>query len=184
MYVLETESRTRNPSITSNIKTAKIIFSRKLFLARNMKEHDSWQYGYYCWRMHLPAGLLSKLNQRLILSTGTSRFHGLKYYLKLNWTSWPYSSNELYRPSDRCLSAKLVPNFAGTACCMVSATNSHGHYSGFSRPEPLLFHSSSSSIVLTRLSGPCSRPPTSQKNLVEPGIEPGTSVSVATNSDH
>jgi hypothetical protein len=33
----------------------------------------------------------------------------------------------------------------------------------FSRPEPVLFHSSSSSIVLTRLSGPPSRPLTSQK---------------------
>jgi hypothetical protein len=34
---------------------------------------------------------------------------------------------------------------------------------GFSRPEPLLFHSSSFSVVLTRLSGPRSRPPTYQK---------------------
>jgi hypothetical protein len=33
----------------------------------------------------------------------------------------------------------------------------------FSWPEPLLFHSSSSSIILTRLSGPRSRPTTSQK---------------------
>jgi hypothetical protein len=33
----------------------------------------------------------------------------------------------------------------------------------FSTPEPLLSHSSSYSIVLTRLSGPRSRPPTSQK---------------------
>jgi hypothetical protein len=36
-------------------------------------------------------------------------------------------------------------------------------YSRFSRPEPLLFLSSSSSIVLTRLGGPRSRPTTSQK---------------------
>jgi hypothetical protein len=27
-------------------------------------------------------------------------------------TSWPESVSELYRPSDRCLSAKLVPTFA------------------------------------------------------------------------
>jgi hypothetical protein len=33
----------------------------------------------------------------------------------------------------------------------------------FSRPEPLLFHSSRSSIILTRLSGPRSRYTTSQK---------------------
>jgi hypothetical protein len=36
-------------------------------------------------------------------------------------------------------------------------------YSRFSRPEPLLLLPSSSSIVLTRLSGPRSRPTTSQK---------------------
>jgi hypothetical protein len=36
-------------------------------------------------------------------------------------------------------------------------------YSWFSRPEPILFHSSSPSILLTRLSGPCSRPTTLRK---------------------
>src|SRR5215469_10037536 len=54
----------------------------------------------------------------------------------------------------------------------------------FSRPEPLLFYSSSSSVDLPRLSGPRSRPTTTQKNLAAPGIEPETSVSVAKNSDH
>jgi hypothetical protein len=39
-------------------------------------------------------------------------------------------------------------------------------FSGLSRPEPLLFLSSSSSVVLRRVSGPRSRP-TAQ------GIEPG-----------
>jgi hypothetical protein len=29
-----------------------------------------------------------------------------------NWTPWPESASELYRPSDRLLSAKLVPTFA------------------------------------------------------------------------
>jgi hypothetical protein len=31
-----------------------------------------------------------------------------------------------YRPSDRRLSAKLVPAFAGRGCCVISAKNSHG----------------------------------------------------------
>jgi hypothetical protein len=35
-----------------------------------------------------------------------------------------------------------------------------------------------------RLSGPRSRPTTSQKNLVAPEIEPETSASLARNSDH
>jgi hypothetical protein len=41
-----------------------------------------------------------------------------------------------------------------------------------------------SSVILTRLSGLHSRPATSQKNLVAPGIKPGTSGSVARDSDH
>jgi hypothetical protein len=45
-------------------------------------------------------------------------------------------------------------------------------YSRSSRPEPLFFLPSSSSVVLTRLSGPCSRPTASRKNLVSLGIEP------------
>jgi hypothetical protein len=43
-----------------------------------------------------------------------------------NWTPWPQSASELYRPSDRRLLAKLVPTFADTECRMVSATDSHG----------------------------------------------------------
>src|SRR5215468_6476639 len=70
---------------------------------------------------------------------------------------------------------------------VVSATGPHGRKSLFSRPESLLFHSSSSSVDLTRLtrlSGPRSRPTTTQKNLAAPGTEPETSAYVARNSDH
>jgi hypothetical protein len=74
---------------------------------------------------------------------------------------WPESVSELYQPRDCQLSYKLVPT-------SVDRGVSHGQrgvwpYSRFSRPESLYFPSSSSSIVLTRLSGPCSRPTTSQK---------------------
>jgi hypothetical protein len=58
-------------------------------------------------------------------------------------------------------------------CRVVSAADTLRLYSRFPRPEQLLFLPSSSSIVLTRLSGPRSRRTTSQKNLVAPGIEPG-----------
>jgi hypothetical protein len=37
------------------------------------------------------------------------------------------SASELYRPSDLCLSAKLVATFADRGCRVVSATDSHGH---------------------------------------------------------
>jgi hypothetical protein len=58
---------------------------------------------------------------------------------------------------------EVVPTFAGRGCYVVSATDSHGRFSRFSRPEPLPLFSSSSSVVITRLSGPRSRSPTCQK---------------------
>jgi hypothetical protein len=73
-----------------------------------------------------------------------------------------YSASELYRPSDRRLSAKLVPTFADRGVAW-SAQRIPRPLILFSSPEPLLFHSSSPSIILTRLSGPRSRPTTSQK---------------------
>jgi hypothetical protein len=75
-------------------------------------------------------------------------------------TPWPESAIELYRPSDRRLSAKLVPTFVVSRG---QRDESLRPYSRLSRPEPLLFHPCSSSIVLTRLSGPRSRQITSQK---------------------
>jgi hypothetical protein len=44
---------------------------------------------------------------------------------------WPYSASELYWPSDRRLSAKLVPTFADRGCRMVSTTDPHGRILGF-----------------------------------------------------
>jgi hypothetical protein len=78
-------------------------------------------------------------------------------------TPWPQSASELYRPSHRHLLAKLVPTFADRGCRVVSATDPHGRILGFLDPKRLLIHSSSSSIVLTKLSGPRSRPTTSPK---------------------
>jgi hypothetical protein len=78
-------------------------------------------------------------------------------------TQWPESSSELYRSSDRRLSAKLVPTFTDTGCHVISVTDLLRQYSWFSKPEPLLFLPSSSSVVLTRPSGPHFRPTTSQK---------------------
>jgi CBS-domain-containing membrane protein len=46
-------------------------------------------------------------------------------------TPWPESASELYRPSDRRLSAKLVSTFADTGCHVVSVTDSYGRILGF-----------------------------------------------------
>jgi hypothetical protein len=56
---------------------------------------------------------------------------------------------------------------------VVSVTHPYGRILGFLDRSRFLFLPSSFSIVFTRLSGPRSRPTTSQKNLEEPGIEPG-----------
>jgi hypothetical protein len=53
----------------------------------------------------------------------------------------------------------------------------------FLEPEPLLFHSSSSSVILTRLTTTFQTHYFSE-NMVAPGIEHGTSGSVAKNCDH
>jgi hypothetical protein len=47
--------------------------------------------------------------------------------------------SELYRPSDRCFSAKWLPTFANKGCHVVSVTSLRP-YSRFSRQEPLLFY--------------------------------------------
>jgi hypothetical protein len=61
------------------------------------------------------------------------------------------------------LVGEVVPTFADRGCCMVSATDSHGRKSRYSRLDPLLFLPSSSSVILTRLSRPHSRLAASQK---------------------
>jgi hypothetical protein len=46
-------------------------------------------------------------------------------------TSWPESVSELYRPSDRRLSVKIVPTFADKGCLMVSVADPYGQILGF-----------------------------------------------------
>jgi hypothetical protein len=64
--------------------------------------------------------------------------------------------------TDLHLSAKLIPTFADRGCHVVSVTSLQLYFQ-ISRPEQLLFLSSSSSVVLTRLSRPCSTSTTTQK---------------------
>jgi hypothetical protein len=61
------------------------------------------------------------------------------------------------------LVGEVSTNFCGWRVSRGQHNGSPRPYSWISRLELLLFLPSSSSIVLTRLSGPCSRPTTSQK---------------------
>jgi hypothetical protein len=82
------------------------------------------------------------------------------------------------RLSDRRLSAKLVPTLADIGCRVVSAMVPPQSFNfGF-------LDRSRSSIIITRLSGPRSRPTTSQKKLGSAWNRTRTCVSVARNFDH
>jgi hypothetical protein len=86
------------------------------------------------------------------------------YCIKNKQTPWPESANELHRPSDHRLWAKLAPNFADRGCHVVSVTDPYDRILGYlDRSEVATFLPSSSSIVFTRLSGPRTRPINSQK---------------------
>jgi hypothetical protein len=90
----------------------------------------------------------------LLLSNGA--IHQIIYIqLKLN------SASEVYRPCGRRLSMKLVLTFPDRGVPRGERDESLWPYSRLSRPEPLLFLPSSSSVVLISLSGPLSRPTTS-----------------------
>jgi hypothetical protein len=47
-----------------------------------------------------------------------------------NLTPWSESTSELYLPSDRRLSAKLVPKFADIECEVISVTDLYGRILG------------------------------------------------------
>jgi hypothetical protein len=66
------------------------------------------------------------LTQRHISKGG---FCGVKRNKKE--TPWHESASELYRPSHRRLSAKLVPIFADRGCLVVSVTDPYGRILGF-----------------------------------------------------
>jgi hypothetical protein len=89
----------------------------------------------------------------------------------------------LYRPSDRRLSAKLVPNIAAREVSRGQRGGCLGPESRFSSPEPLPFLSCNSSFVLTRLSVPRSRPLLVRKSG-SAGNRTRISGFIARNSDH
>jgi hypothetical protein len=82
-------------------------------------------------------------------------------------------TNYTDRLSDRRLSAKLVPTLADRGCRVVSATNSTAVDFGFIDRSRYFLEIAPQLSIITRLSGPRSRPTIPQKNLIAPGIEPG-----------
>jgi hypothetical protein len=147
--------------------------TRKILFLLNQATEGAREYDIY----HITGKILSVLhpdesrtNMYYLPRRETSIFRqqdGLIFACLTKKTPWPQSASELYRPSDRRLSAKLVSTFCGYRLPRGQRDESIRPYSRLSRPEPLLFLPSSSSVVLTRLSGPCSRITTF--HLVVPG---------------
>jgi hypothetical protein len=121
------------------------------------------------YRMNVPKYIMQiytvvSRNYSEILRVNSTEFAGQQSSIKNSKRiPWPESASELYRPSNRRLSAKLVLTFADRGVSYSQRGGSLRPESPFSRPEPLLFLPSSSSIVLTRPSGPRSSFTTSLK---------------------
>jgi hypothetical protein len=78
-------------------------------------------------------------------------------------TPWPESASELHRPSDHLVSAKLVTTFADKDVAKSALRIPCNRNLGFLDRSPYFFFQVLLSVVLTGLSGPRSRPTTSQK---------------------
>jgi hypothetical protein len=67
--------------------------------------------------------------------------------VKLKVSSWPQSASELYRPSDRRLSAKLVSTSAARGCRVISATIIYGSILGFLNRSRYFFFQVASQLL-------------------------------------
>jgi hypothetical protein len=89
-------------------------------------------------------------------------------------TPWPQSVSELYRPSDRRLSAEFVTTFADIRCCVVSATDPYGSILGFLERIRYFFFQVAPHLYSRVWVDPVPDPLHLRK-FIEPGIEPGPS---------
>jgi hypothetical protein len=124
---------TRLWCVLSAYRSCNILWkSVRWFLkAHTLRKHDS--HKPTCLPVFFLKECVNKLSANWYehYATGT-HFYVIHFnIIKLKKTSWPESKCELYRPSDRRLSAKLVPIFADRGCHVVSVTDPHGRILGF-----------------------------------------------------
>jgi hypothetical protein len=86
-------------------------------------------------------------------------------------TPWPESASELYRPSDRHFSSKLVPTFADGECHLVSVAVPYGRILGFLDWSRYFFFQVTPQLYSRDRVDPFQTRYFSE-NLVVPGIEP------------
>jgi hypothetical protein len=102
-----------------------------------------YSISFFCHRtaLALPLSLNYSYSNILLLPLGNGSWRGWGGATNISWlkfictfwhkTQWSQSASKLYRPSDRRLSAKLVPTFADRGCRVVSATDLHVRILGF-----------------------------------------------------
>jgi hypothetical protein len=124
-------------------------------------------YSWMCWR------LSHKFTSPLYLHFA----HILEFPLPFPKSTWvDRISSDIPRAiytNRAALVGEVSANVCGKRVPRRQRDGSLRPYSRLSRPEPLMFLQSCSSVVLTSLSEPCSRATTSQKILVAAEIEPG-----------
>jgi hypothetical protein len=103
--------------------------------------------------------------------------------LMKNTTPWPEPASELYRPSDRLLSAKLVPTFVDRGCHVVSVTDPYGCILGFLDRSRYIFFEIAPQLYSRGWVDPVPDPLLPRKSD-SAGNRTRTSGSVARNSDH
>jgi hypothetical protein len=107
--------------------------------------------------------MIKKLRKRTMLDKGLKIHNNKNKNNNSNENSVVWVRERTIQTERPPLVGEVIANFCGwrMSCCQCDGFLRP--YSRFPRPEPLLYLSSSSSIVLTRLSGLRSRPTTSQK---------------------
>jgi hypothetical protein len=98
-------------------------------------------------------------------------------------TPWPESASELYRPSDRCFLAKLVPTFADRGVPMVCVTDFYGRILGFLERSKFFFFQVALQLYSRGRVDPVPDPLLLRKSG-SAGNRTRASRSVARNSDH
>jgi hypothetical protein len=117
-------------------------------------------YGLCCW-----ASVIFRIIKDVVCRTywRVQEMHDKKFWEEI-MACFPFALHGQHKKlNSEAFSGEVSANFCGWKVPRGQRDGSIRPYSWYSRPEPLLFLSSSSSIALTRLSGPRSRPTNSQK---------------------
>jgi hypothetical protein len=105
-------------------------YLQSVFMQQVAQDHAGYTK---CWKSLLKGQQLYTLVD-IHCSTGFSRhiiMATMMMIIKIIKTPWSESASELYRLSDRHLSAKWLPTFADRRCHVVSVTDPYGRILGF-----------------------------------------------------